>query len=181
LRSTSNSRSVALPLVAAIALGCGSGRVPAVAAEEPTVAGSEPGPWVESEEQLAEIPSMPLSQLLGKTRADIETLFHPAAEGHAAAWVRYNDHLEVRYEQGRCVEMILAVRGGQTCKEAAAWVGFGAAMAPIYRAKTCVWPPNSIKHSLGSGVSGELILEGGTFRAQLDSRAEEPSQGKTIQ
>jgi hypothetical protein len=152
LRSISNSCFAALPLIASIALGCGT------------------GPRVESEEQLVEIPSMPLSQLLGKPRADVETLFHPAEAGHAEGWVRYNDHLEVRYEQGRCVEFIQLVPAGLSCSDAARWVGFGDAMAPIFRAKACVWPPNSLKHSLGSGVSGDLSLEGGAFRAQLDSR-----------
>lgn len=173
MRSTSNSRFAALLLVASIALGCGTGGAPAVAAEEPAVSDSETGPRVESEEQLAEIPSMPLSQLLGKSRADIETLFRPAAAGHTEGWVRYNEHLEVRYEQGRCVEMIQMVRGGLTCKEAARWVGFGDAMAPIYKAKKCVWPPDSLKHSLGKGVSGDLSLDGGAFRAQLDLSAGE--------
>jgi hypothetical protein len=107
------------------ALGCGTGTAP------------PPEPEVESEEQLAEVPSMPISQLLGKRRADIETLFHPSQPGHAEGWVEYNQHLEVRYEQDRCAELIQLV-------------------------------PGSIKHKLGPGVSGELTLEGGVFRARLD-------------
>jgi hypothetical protein len=168
VRSVSSSLFAALPLIASLAVGCGTGAAPAVAAEEPAVPDGETGPRVESEEQLTEIPSMPLSQLLGKVRADIETLFHPAAEGHAEGWVRYNDHLEVRYEQGRCVELIQLVPAGLSCIEAARWVGFVGAMAPIYQAKRCVWPPASLKHSLGVGVSGDLALDGGIFRAQLD-------------
>ena len=170
MRSISNSCFAALPLVASIALGCGTGAAPAVAAEEPAVSDGEPGPRVESEEQLAEIPSMPLSQLLGKARADVETLFRPAEAGHAEGWVRYNDHLEVRYEQGRCVELIQLVPAGLGCRDAARWVGFGEAMAPVYQAKRCVWPPASLKHALGVGVSGDLTLDGGAFRAQLDPR-----------
>jgi hypothetical protein len=168
LRSISNSCFAALSLIASIALGCGTGAAPAAAAEEPAVSDGETGPLVESEEQLANIPSMPLSQLLGKTRADIETLFHPAAEGHTEGWVRYHDHLEVRYEQRRCVELIQLVPAKLSCIEAARWVGFGEAMAPIYQATRCVWPPGSLKHALGAGVSGDLNLDGGIFRAQLD-------------
>ena len=126
------------------------------------------GPRVVTDEKLAVIPSMPLSQLLGKTRADIETLFHPSEPGHAEGWVRYNEHLEVRYEKQRCVEMILLVRGGLTCRGAASWVGFGKAMAPIHRVGKCVWPADSLKHLLGPGVSGELVLQGGVFRARLE-------------
>jgi len=141
-------------------LGCGgTGGAPAP---------SDGGPRVESDEPLAVIPSMPISQLLGKKRADIETLFHPSEPGHAEGWTRYNRHLEVRYDGERCVELIQLVRVGLSCREAGRWVGFGEAMAPIYKSKRCVWPAGSIKHRLGDGVSGELILEGGIFRAALD-------------
>ena len=121
---------------------------------------------VSSGHDVAAIPSMPMSQLLGKTRADIETLFHPSAPGHAKGWVRYNEHLELRYEGEVCVEMLLRVGDGLTCTEAARWVGFAAAMAPIHRARKCLWPPNSLKHSLGRGVSGELSLADGIFAAR---------------
>lgn len=129
---------------------------------------TDTGPQVVSDEKLAVIPSMPLSQLLGKTRANIETLFHPNEPGHAEGWVRYNEHLEVRYEKQLCVELIQLVPGGLTCRAAARWVGFGETMAPIYRADKCVWPANSLKHLLGQGVSGELVFQGGMFRARLD-------------
>jgi hypothetical protein len=112
---------------------------------------------------------MPISQLLGKKRKDVETLFRPAKPGHAEGWVKYNEHLEVRYENAHhCVEFIQLVRDGLTCRAAAHWVGFGNAMAPIYRSKKCIWPPDSIKHSLGKGVSGELIYKGGVFHAKLN-------------
>ena len=129
---------------------------------------TDTGPQVVSDEKLAVIPSMPLSQLLGKARVDIETLFHPNEPGHAEGWVRYNKHLEVRYEKQRCVELIQLVPGGLTCRAAARWVGFGETMAPIYRADKCVWPAVSLKHLLGPGVSGELVFQGGVFRARLD-------------
>jgi len=170
--------SVARWCAAAIGLvaGCGTSGTPVAGdrapveapPDPPPAAGVDAGPRVTSHEELAEIPSMPISQLLGKTRAEIETLFYPSQAGHAAAWVRYNPHLEVRYEEERCVELIQLVRDGLTCRDAARWIGFGAAMAPIHRAGSCVWPPGSLKHSLGAGVSGELLLEGGTFRARLD-------------
>jgi hypothetical protein len=125
-------------------------------------------PRVVSDEKLAVIPSMPLSQLLGKTRADIETLFRPNEPGHADGWVRYNEHIEVLYEKQLCVELIQLVPGGLTCRAAASWMGFGKTMAPIYRADKCVWPADSLKHLLGPGVSGELVFQGGVFRARLD-------------
>ena len=129
---------------------------------------TDAGARVVSDEKLAAIPSMPLSQLLGKTRADIETLFYPSEPGHAEGWVRYNEHLEVRYEKQRCVELIQLAPGGLTCREAARWVGFSEAMAPIHRADKCVWPADSLKHLLGTGTSGELVYQGGVFRVRRD-------------
>jgi len=140
----------------------------AVLSSPETEIGTDTGPRVVSDEKLAVIPSMPLSQLLGRTRANIETLFYPNEHGHAEGWVRYNRGLEVRYEKQRCVEMILLVRGGLTCRGAASWVGFGKAMSPIQRVGKCVWPADSLKHLLGPNISGELILQGGVFRARLD-------------
>jgi hypothetical protein len=176
-----NSIVTGSAIVGLLVAGCGSGGAATAGAGEDAEAhelspeeGAMPQdqepkePAVVSDEQLAPIPSMPISQLLGKIRADIETLFYPSQPGHAAGWVRYNQHLEVRYDEQRCVELVQLVPGGLTCREAARWVGFGAAMAPIYRAEKCVWPPKSLKHLLGDGVSGELILEGGMFRARLD-------------
>ena len=149
--------------------GSGGDEASAVVLSAPgTEVSTDTGPRVMSDEKLAAIPSMPLSQLLGKTRADIETLFYPSKPGHAKGWVRYNEHLEVRYEKQLCVEIMQLVPGGLTCRAAARWVGFGETMAPIYRADKCVWPADSLKHLLGPGVSGELVFQGGVFRARLD-------------
>ncbi len=137
-------------------------RAAPVAAEAPAVS------TVTSDEQLAPIPSMPISQLLGRTREHVETLFSPVGPEADAGWARYNRHLVVRYEDDILVEMVQRVPGELTCLEAARWMGFGSAQPPIRRADRCVWPPESQRHRLGDGVSGELILDGGHFRARVD-------------
>lgn len=123
---------------------------------------------VVSDEPLAVIPSMPISQLLGRTRANIETLFHPARPDTEPGWTRYNQHLIVRYEGEVALELVQLVPGGLDCVAAAHWMGFGDASPPLRRRDRCLWPPQSDRHSLGEGVSGELILQGGRFTARLD-------------
>ena len=160
---------------AAIA-ACGCRQGPAHAPEETDGRGSTgrapqedavaPATTVVTED--APIPPMPVWQVLGKTKADVETLFTPQGLADPAVWVVYGKDFSVRYEGDTAVELMHRIPGGKGCVEAARWLGFDGASAPFRDPESCKWPGLSMKHTLGPpGLAGELMLGTGIFRVRI--------------
>ncbi len=126
---------------------------------------------------MTTIPAMPISELLGKARDDIETLLAPekpeTREEKKArrleekeGWIHYTEHLKVRFSDDEiAIELVQKVPEDLTCLDAAKWLGFGDAMAPKKNKDNCEWPQKSVMHLLGPGVHGKLTLDGAIFHA----------------
>jgi hypothetical protein len=118
---------------------------------------------------LATLPAMPISQLLGMTRADIETLLSPVGSDDAekaAGWVRYSRHLRVRYDGDVSVELTQKVPTGLSCAAAAKWIGFDQAGPAVDDDGQCSWPAGDAARALAEGVFGELDRGGCQFTAR---------------
>jgi hypothetical protein len=155
---------------------------PAIAAGDAGVdAGADPGAelgggFVPIAFGLAALPAMPIAQLLGMTRTDIETLLRPVGSDDvekAAGWVRYSRHLRVRYEGDVAVELTQKVPAGLSCAAAATWIGFPGAGPAVETEERCDWPAGDAARALAEGVSGDLDRAGCGFTA----RAPVPGQG----
>lgn len=126
---------------------------------------------------MTTIPAMSISELLGKTRDDIETLLAPVKPEtrdekkalkleEKEGWIHYTEHLKVRFSDDEiAIELVQQVPADLTCQDAAKWLGFGEAMAPKKNKDNCEWPQKSDKHLLGPGIHGKLTLEGASFHA----------------
>ncbi len=126
---------------------------------------------------MTTIPAMPISDLLGKARDDIETLLAPVKPEtrdekkarkleEKEGWIHYTEHLIVRFSNDEiAMEFVQQVPADLDCRDAAKWLGFGDAMAPKRNKDSCEWPQKSDKHLLGPGVHGKLTLEGAIFHA----------------
>ncbi len=126
---------------------------------------------------MTTIPAMSISELLGKARDDIETLLAPVKPEtrdekkalkleEKEGWIHYTEHLKVRFSDDEIViELVQQVPADLTCLDAAKWLGFGDAMAPVKNKDNCEWPQESDKHLLGPGVHGKLTLDGAIFHA----------------
>ena len=125
----------------------------------------------------AAVASMPIAQLLGKSRADIETLQAPAKpkthEEKVAArkeakegWTRYTANLRIQYDAANvAVALEQQVPATLSCLEAAKWLGFGKAAPPVEEKARCVWTAGPGDGSLGGGASGELDRKSALFKA----------------
>jgi hypothetical protein len=94
---------------------------------------------------------------LGQARPAVEASLKPT--GRAGAWVKYGDHLALRFAKDRVVGVRAAVALGMTCIEAAAWLGYPAGKGrgfPLRRRWGCEWPGISERHRLAPGVAGRL-------------------------
>jgi hypothetical protein len=123
------------------------------------------------------IPSMPIALLLGKSRADIETLVSPvkpeSKEERAVmrkeakeGWTRYTANLRIRYEDADvAVELEQQVPSELSCVEAAKWLGFADAESPTEADGRCVWSAGKGGAKLGGGESGDLDRKSSIFRA----------------
>lgn len=126
---------------------------------------------------MTTIPAMPISELLGKARADIETLLAPVKPEdrkekkarkleEKEGWIHYTEHLKVRFsEDDIAIELVQQVPADLTCLDAAKWLGFVDAMTPKKNKDNCEWPQKSVKHLLGPDVHGKLTLEDAMFYA----------------
>ncbi len=103
--------------------------------------------------------------LLGGRRAAIEAAIG-GPQGRRDGWVEYAG-VELRYDGARCVGVRRTVPAGQSCEEAARWIGYPDAGAPLRRADRCEWPGISLRHRLAAGVAGTLVLAGGQFELRL--------------
>ena len=103
--------------------------------------------------------------LLGARRAAIEAAIG-GPQGSRDGWVEYAG-VELRYDGARCVGVRRTVPAGQSCEEAARWIGYPDAGAPLRRADRCEWPGISLRHRLAAGVAGTLVLAGGQFELRL--------------
>lgn len=107
-------------------------------------------------------PSMPMSQLLGRTRANIETLFYPPRPGlHGNGWISYANSIEVRYDTQEIAVAMRLYRPVElqslTCAETAVWYGFGVEHAPnMLDADACFWSQGSLVTSSGAQVAARL-------------------------
>ncbi|MFO8073496.1 MAG: hypothetical protein R6V85_16650 [Polyangia bacterium] len=122
---------------------------------------------------MTAIPALPIARVLGKARDDIETLFTTVGADESekeAGWVRYNQHLEVRYDESDlAVELAHRVPEDLGCLEAARWLGFEDADPPRREEGSCVWPAGSDDHSLAEDASGRLVLDAELFTARRES------------
>ena len=126
---------------------------------------------------MTTIPAMPISDLLGKARDDIETLLAPVKPEdrdqrkarkleEKEGWIHYTEHLKVRFsDDDIAVELVQQVPADLTCLDAAKWRGFNDAMPPKKNKDNCEWPQKSDKHLLGPDVHGKLTLDGAIFHA----------------
>jgi hypothetical protein len=113
---------------------------------------------------MTAIPTLTVSALLGKTREDVEALLDPIGPedpDDPEGWIRYSDHLKLKFAEEIVVELIQEVPEGKTCLEAARWLGFGDAKEPTEAADGCRWSEGA----LGPGTGGELLQKTGLFRA----------------
>ena len=118
---------------------------------------------------LAAVPAMPIAQLLGMNRPEIETLLRPVGADEtekAAGWVRYSRHLRVRYEGPLAVELIQKVPAELAFARAARWMGFGDAGPAVESDERCTWPAGDPARALAEGVSGELDRRDCLFTAR---------------
>ncbi len=103
---------------------------------------------------------------LGQTRAVVEATLKPS--GTERNWVRYGEHLALRYEGNLVVALRAHVALGMTCEAAAAWLGYrgeqGRAV-PLRRRWGCEWPGLSERHRLAPKVAGRR--EGVLFDVSL--------------
>ena len=122
---------------------------------------------------MTTIPALPIARVLGKARDDIETLFTPVGADESekeAGWVRYNQHLKVRYDESDlAVELVHRVPEDLGCLEAARWLGFEDADPPERDEGSCVWPVGSDEHALAEDASGRLVPDAELFTARRES------------
>lgn len=104
-----------------------------------------------------------LPDLLGARRARVgERTGEPGVDADAG-WVSHGPDLTIRYEGDRAVEIAARVPAALECWEAARWLGFSAAMAPLRRDDRCLWPGVSERHRLAEGLAAEHIHAAATF------------------
>jgi len=96
-------------------------------------------------------------QWLGQTRASVEATLKPT--GQDGEWVRYGEHLALRYVKDRVVALRARVSLAMTCESAAAWLGWVCGQGrgfPLRKRWGCEWPGISEKHRLAPGLAGRL-------------------------
>ena len=104
-------------------------------------------------------------ELLGSLRATVEARYRPLRE--EGAWVSYAGEWSLRYDAAGVASALRAtVPDDVGCKEAARWLGFRAARAPMMRGLRCRWPYDSPQHGLGPGVYGHMGLTTRVFVAE---------------
>jgi len=111
--------------------------------------------------------SFPTSRVIGKSRASLERNLKPI-KTESGGWVRYTRTFKVRFEDGQAVEMMERVPRELGCKEAAIWLGFKRARAPILEKKRCLWPADDVRHSLGKNVSGVMTFSNHVMRVKRE-------------
>jgi len=124
----------------------------------------------------AAMPAMPIAQVLGKTRDDIETLQAPmkpkTPEEKATAkkeakegWTRFTPNLKVQFDdEDIAVALEQQVPEGLSCLDAAKWLGFAGAKAPAETPERCTWTAGGA-NALGNGAHGEMDQKSFLFKA----------------
>lgn len=118
---------------------------------------------------LTAVPALTVADLLGKSRADVESLLDPIGPDdpeNPEGWIRYSDHLKLLFSDDLVSELIQEVPEGKTCVAAARWLGFADAEEPVESDGSCKWPAGDDAHALGKGVAGELPQKTGLFHAR---------------
>jgi hypothetical protein len=125
----------------------------------------------------AAVPAMPIAQLLGKSRKDVEALQAPVKpvthEEKVAArkeakegWTRYTANLRIRFDDADiAVAIEQQVPATLSCLDAAKWLGFAEAEPPVDGKERCTWTAEAGDNSLGGGASGELDRKSAMFKA----------------
>ncbi len=110
-------------------------------------------------------PAMTAPDMLGQARSTLERSLS-GAKAAGNGWVKYDSDLRVRYNKEKYAsELTMLVPEGLSCLEAARWLGFSKAAAPLLKPHKCSWPAQDARHSLGPGNSGSLDLKTRRFRA----------------
>jgi hypothetical protein len=126
--------------------------LPAAEAAPPAAAGPEPP----SETPPGPRKAVP-AQLLGRTRADVETqLGELRVAKTGLATTPADPAMELRFRDGRCVSIRGHVPEDMDCLAVAAWLGYENAY-PLRRSDQCQWPGLSMKHRLAEGVEGHYV------------------------
>ena len=123
------------------------------------------------------VSGMPIAQILGKTRKEIESLkvpAEPASREEKAVlkadskigWIRYTANLRVRFDDDDvAVAFEQQVPAGLSCEAAAKWLGFADAAPPEQTESKCSWTPQAGAGGLGNGIAGELERKSALFTA----------------
>jgi hypothetical protein len=130
----------------------------------------------------AAVPVMPIAELLGKTRKEIETLQAPVKpktpEEKATAkkeakegWTRFTPNLKVRFDDDDiAIELEQQVPAGLSCLDAAKWLGFADAKLPVEAKERCTWTADGA-NALGNGARGEMVRKSSVFNASKPAPA----------
>jgi len=153
--------------------------VDAGALEDPDASPDGPGmgtlsiglPW-------AAVEAMPIAQLLGKTRKEIEALQAPvkpetpeqkaeAKKDTKQGWVRFTANLRVQFDDADiAIAFEQQVPSDLSCLDAAKWLGFADAAPPVDAPERCKWTDAKGDSNLGNGACGELDRKTSLFTAK---------------
>jgi len=112
--------------------------------------------------ELAEAPEG-LGRLLGEHRRALYRTYQ--SNGTRGGWTVYGSVLAAKISNRRIVALRVQLPRSMSCTEAAEWMGFADAGAPLRRRDQCEWPGLSARHRLARGVRGEL--RDGVFEVRL--------------
>jgi hypothetical protein len=127
---------------------------------------------------FAAVPAIAIAQLLGMARKDIESLQAPvkpetpeqkveAKRDAKLGWTRFTPNLKVRFDDADvAIAIEQQVPAELSCQDAAKWLGFADAEAPVDAPERCTWTDEKGDANLGGGASGELDRKTSLFTAK---------------
>jgi hypothetical protein len=117
--------------------------------DRPVLAGSDTGsrPAVESAAGswgLSSPPRVPLDQLLGRPRAEVESIVEAPPRDLDDGWVAYHGSWAIHYANDCAVDLRVQLRERLPCDEVARLTGFGDCPCSESTAGQCLWPSRFI-------------------------------------
>jgi hypothetical protein len=135
---------------------------------------------------LAAVPAITIAQVLGMARKDIEALQSPlkpetpeqkaeAKRDAKEGWVRLTPNLKVQFDDANvAIAFEQQVPVDLSCMDAAKWLGFADAAAPIDAPERCKWTDDKGDANLGGGARGELDRKTSLFTAKKPAPQKTP-------